>query len=320
MNIIEMPDTGRIHDRIKAMSGRVQVELVGVHGLVAPVREYKNLLTNAHKSLVASWMAQLAPTTPSYIAVGTGAFTSYESTNQDTTAALKSSGADQQLAQGVLVDASNRTLYGILVYLKRIGSSAGSIWLELQTNSAGSPSGVLVTGGTSTAVAINGLSTSYDWAMFTFPSLPAMTAATTYHWVLKSSGYTYSAAVTEVDVGTDQSSPGYTGGQLKTYNGAAWSNYSPTSDACFRLIANPDATMTTILGEATRNPIASASLNGSYTARLVANFTNAQAVGRHGHIGLFNAASVGTMSAIAAVDIVKPNTQQLNVYWLITVN
>jgi hypothetical protein len=138
--------------------------------------------------------------------------------------------------------------------------------------------------------------------------------------VLRSASYTYASGVTEVNLGTDNTSPGYTGGGLATWNGTVWSTKAGPHDAIFRIIAKPDLNYTTIIGETTRQQLTSKTLQGANTARLLANFTAAQGIGRHGMVGLFNAASGGTMSAAANIDFSKTSSQVLSVYWLITVN
>lgn len=275
-----------------------------------------NLITTAHRGLVASWLAGLAPASPDYIAVGTGADTQYSETNQDASADLTSSGADQRLAQGFQLTTA-RSVNAVLLRLLRIGTSGGNLFVDIYSDSGGNPNTLLAT---SDPVTINGLGTSYDWARFVFGTPASLSGATQYHIVLRSTGYTYSSGVTEVNLGIDTSSPGYANGMLRTYNGTSWSAYSPGSDAAFRVTVDPAVSFTAIVDETTRKQLTSKSLQGSSTARLLTNFTTAQANGRHGMVGLLNASSGGTLSAVAAIDLVKLNTQNLNIYWLINVN
>jgi hypothetical protein len=278
-----------------------------------------NLITDAHRATYANWLVGDAPASPDYLALGTGALAQYAETNQDATIDLTSSGADQQLAQEFIA-AGSGTEYvkSIWLYLRRVGSSAGTLTAEIQTNAAGLPSGTAITNGASTTVTINLVGTSYDWVAFSFATPPLITLGTIYHIVLKSSGYTYSNGVTEINVGVDQSAPGYASGDFETYNGVSWTSYGTPSDASFRVISEPQASDTALVGETTRKQLTS-KIAGPTTARLLANFTTTQANNTHGEAALFDLASGGTMFSIVAIKHKKTSAESLNVYWIFSI-
>jgi hypothetical protein len=78
--------------------------------------------------------------------------------------------------------------------------------------------------------------------------------------------------------------------------------------------------MTDVEDEAARNAITSAVEQSSTTARLLAVFAAADAVGRHNMVGLFNDATTGTMLAIANIDLEKSASEVMNIYWIISMS
>lgn len=308
-----------IQESLKAVRGALVIEKIDVRTGKRAYEVYKNLMTIGHQQNYASFLAGVTQTPPSHIALGTGSDQEYATSNQDTDKALTSSGADEQLAQGFKVSATY-TINSVYLWMKRIGTSPGELTLTIQTNAAGLPSGSSVTGGTSSTKAINGLETTYDWVRFAFPGSPSLVSATQYHLVLSSANYTYSAAVTEVIWGTDESAPAYADGVLETFDGATWTAHSPAADGVFRVNPNVTAAFNTVLGELDRNVISSALLQNPTTARLLGNFLASEAVDRLGAAGVFQAAVGGTLLATVNIDIKKTNNQILNVYWILSVN
>jgi hypothetical protein len=278
-----------------------------------------NALTSTMLAAVASLLAESAGVpAPQAIALGTGATAAYAASNQDADHVLTSAGSGQELAQGFIPEATRDITYALL-YLKRLGSSAGDLTVEIQTDSGGSPSGTPVADGVSDAISINALSaTGYAWVRFPFSTQPEVTGAVQYHLVLKSTGYTFDGGVTEVIVGVDESSPSYADGSLQSYDGAAWGAASPAADAIFRVVAQTTGAFTSVLGEFDRNAITSRTIQGSVTARLLAHFSQNEAQDYIGHVGLYTATSGGSLMAIATTQFDKSGVLAVNVYWLIT--
>lgn len=277
-----------------------------------------NTIRSPMQTFVARALAGLSIDVPSYIGLGTGSVAQYARSNQGVDIALVTSGANERLAQE-FIPSDDCTVSRVLLYMKRIGSSSATINVSIQTNNAGVPSGTVITNGTATGVAHNTLGTSYGWVAFSFPTPPTLTNGTTYHIVVSTTSYTYSAAVTEIIWGADQSSPGYTDGDGETYNGSAWSAVSPATDFCFRVVAAPDTQRTTLLDEIQRNVITSGSLTGTNTARLLALWAAADANDYISEIGLFDAAVSGNLLAVAAVNYEKVSPNRMSTYWIFTV-
>lgn len=164
----------------------------------------------------------------------------YSSDNKSTVVDLTSSGAGQQLAQRFKL-ARAAPVGKIRLYLQKAGSPAGYFQCELQGNSTSGgnnlPDGTAITDGASLGTPPSDISTSIGYVDFDFDvdARPVPAADTSYHIVLKASGYTYSDGVTEVSWGADQSSPHYVNGEGETYNGTAWSDISTGTDFCFEL-------------------------------------------------------------------------------------
>lgn len=296
------------------LRGEVLIEVVNAKtGAVEEIHQY-NALTSAFKQAVASLIANGSISRPTHIALGTGSGSTaeYDASNQDTNKVLKSTGADQRLGQKFNLGAvSTTSVQYFALWMKRIGSSLGSIYLEVWTNSAGAPGALL---GTSVSVNADGLGTSYDWAVFQFAPALSLSASTDYWLVLRSSTYTYSAAATEIILGTDASSP--PSNQMVSYDGSTWSAVANT--ACFRTAVVHGASDTALAGETLRKALTSGSAVGTQ-ARLLANFTTSENNDFIGEVGLFNAASGPSMHAVITTAFRKTNQQAVNVYWLINV-
>jgi hypothetical protein len=71
--------------------------------------------------------------------------------------------------------------------LKRGGTipAGKKVWVEIQTDATGDPSGTAVTDGVSNTVEAAGIHTAYETITFVFPTAPTLTASTAYHLVLK---------------------------------------------------------------------------------------------------------------------------------------
>ncbi len=87
-----------------------------------------------------------------------------------------------------IVPKRNVTIASARIYLIKIAAPTDNALIEIQTDSAGSPSGTPVTNGTSSSVAGTALSTTaFQEHVLTFAVPPALTAGTTYWVVFKRS-------------------------------------------------------------------------------------------------------------------------------------
>jgi hypothetical protein len=140
---------------------------------------------------------------------------------------LSTSTATDRLAQGITF-----TLAGALEFVDismiRQGSVSGNVWLTLEADSAGSPSGTPLA--TSNKIDASKISTSAEIIRFIFRTPPTTTAAL-YHLVLYGD-YTRSDSVFVYWAGLVAG--GYAGGSAKQYNGSAWSAATGIGDFYFR--------------------------------------------------------------------------------------
>jgi hypothetical protein len=90
-------------------------------------------------------------------------------------------------AQGFKVGTSGSFPHFLLL-IKKTGTP-GDVTVELQTDSAGSPSGTVVTNG-SIVIPAASITTSYTWVYAAFAIAPALTAGTQYHMVVKAATVT----------------------------------------------------------------------------------------------------------------------------------
>ncbi len=126
-----------------------------------------------------------------------------------------------KIAQSFTIGAT-KTITGARLYLRKIGSPAGTMTLRIETDSSGSPSGTLAHANATITVDEAGLSTSYADVLFSFLSFTLN--AGTYWLVLSTSR---SASNTDYVVwGADSSSPTYGGGEMKSQSSSVWSAQS----------------------------------------------------------------------------------------------
>lgn len=112
-------------------------------------------------------------------------------------------------------------------------SPTGNMWVTIETDSGGAPSGVAVATSEYVDVSILSTSVNYPEIAFRFLTPPQLTAGTTY-WIVIQGDYTVSSTV---GIRFQRSSGGagnYTDGGAYTYNGTSWSAIS-TNDFKFRL-------------------------------------------------------------------------------------
>lgn len=144
----------------------------------------------------------------------------YADSNRDGTLGLRDASGRTQIAQGFKASA-NGLLHSIEISLLRAASPTGLIWAEIQSDSAGKPSGTMVTGGRCFAMPVNLFDTANRVRMrFCVLERSAVVAGTQYHFVLKGD-YTISAT-NFMNVGTDGSAPTYSNGSVSTFDGATW--------------------------------------------------------------------------------------------------
>lgn len=167
------------------------------------------------------WRLTYTPTYTGYVA-------GYASLNQDADQGLYTTANNKWLSQGFQTGQSVTT-NTVTLYLKKVGAGTPTTTyyhVEIQTDSAGVPSGTIITGGSSACAAIRTV-TTYALTPFTFSSPPSLTSGTQYHLVLKP--YTDSActisqgaldATNYVAWGYDSTISGYNNGDRSTGTGS----------------------------------------------------------------------------------------------------
>jgi hypothetical protein len=163
---------------------------------------------------------------------------SYAETNVDAALAVGQNATNQRRAQGFKIPVS-RTVGRVNLWLKASGAPTDNLTVEIQSDSAGVPSGTVVPNGTSSPVAGSSVGTSYGWVAFDFPTPPQLTAGTLpytqYHLVLKRSGPIPDPNNYYYVWGADQSSPGYSDGVGSVYDSGSWHATSPATDHAFQV-------------------------------------------------------------------------------------
>lgn len=142
----------------------------------------------------------------------------------------------QKVAQGITIPPGDDwKIRSVQAYLKKVGSPADNVTLEVCADSSGSPGSVLAT----VSVAASTLSTSMGWITFSLASSLAITPGTAYWLVLRRSGAV--DASNYYRWGVDPAA-GYSGGSGKSFDGAIWTAIAPASDAGFKLAGSAEST------------------------------------------------------------------------------
>jgi len=115
------------------------------------------------------------------------------------------------------------------ILMFRAGNPAGRVWLTIEADSSGSPSGTPLA--TSDKLDANAFSTSSQWVQFIFRSPATLTSGTTYYIVLQGD-YTTSA-VNYVSWHYSAGGSVYANGQFYGYDGTTWTS-SATADYTFK--------------------------------------------------------------------------------------
>lgn len=122
------------------------------------------------------------------------------------------------------------------LYIKKIGTPTGNIWLEIHADGA-DPTVATQLGADSATIDVSTVSTSYDYVPFIFTAIPIL--AGTKIWGLIYGDYTLSTS-NGIVVGTDTSSPSYAGGNAGRWGngGAAWEDLT-AYDSLFKQYVEP---------------------------------------------------------------------------------
>jgi hypothetical protein len=154
---------------------------------------------------------------PSFISAAEPLLTSYDSANVDTDKAIGNVAANTRRAQGFKIGA-NANIGQLRIWVKKVGRPEDSVWMRIETDSAGVPSGTSV--GSTVSCAGYLLATSYAWRSFGYVSPPSLIAGVQYWLVVYRDGAV--DAANYYVWGADASAPTYPDGQGAVYNGTTW--------------------------------------------------------------------------------------------------
>jgi len=158
--------------------------------------------------------------------------------SDDTLAPIRrATNSREAYGQGFQVDTAGYMEF-VDVELAKTGTVTGNLWFELQSNSAGVPSGTVLA--TSDKVDASEVGTASQWIRFTFRTPVSLTAATTYQLVATGS-WTQSDA-NYIGWRVDASAPAYANGAASVLE-TTWS--AAAADASFKIyITRNDAAAT----------------------------------------------------------------------------
>ncbi len=139
----------------------------------------------------------------------------------------------QQVAQGFQTDLA-KPIELIEIVARSVGAPTGSVWIEIQSDSGGSPSGTVLA--TSQKFKALSLASGAYFVQFPFRNPFTPTALTQYHFVVRSDcaidGANYIQLSNRSDI--------YARGAEKTYDGAVWT--APGDDLTFQVIVTQNDT------------------------------------------------------------------------------
>jgi hypothetical protein len=151
---------------------------------------------------------------------------------KDVDQALGDNSARTKLAQSFIVD-NDDTLHGVLLYLQKVSTPTDNITITIEADDTNKPDGIPLASSSAQAGAM--IETAYGWRYFTFSSPPSLTAGVKYWLVVQRSGAVDAAKYYQF--GADASSPTYTNGEAKTWNGTdTWSALN--SDLIFQVVTD----------------------------------------------------------------------------------
>ena len=162
-------------------------------------------------------------------------------TARDAGAVLRYDANSQKVAQGVTTVAGG-ALQFVDMQAYKVGSPTGVIYLTIEADSSGSPSGTPLA--TSDKIDVSLLTTTNtQWIRFVFRSPVTLAATTVYHVVINS---TVATSISNYLNASGTTANGYAGGSAKQYNGSAWSAIGNPADLVFRAYVTQNDTAVTM--------------------------------------------------------------------------
>lgn len=169
----------------------------------------------------------------------------YALDQQQTTAGsaenLRSASAQTRLAQGVQISATGRVPF-VELPLLRVGSPTGNMWVEIQTDTAGNPSGTAVAA--SAKLPVDALQTSLvSYLCFPFLTIPTLSSGVQYHLVLQGD---FTINGSNYLQWRGHTSGVYASGSAKRYDGSSWSAGATIVDFAFKVYLESNVSALTL--------------------------------------------------------------------------
>jgi hypothetical protein len=142
---------------------------------------------------------------------------------------LRADAARTKLAQGV-TPATGGSCEFVDLQLFKAGAPTGRIWITIEADASGSPSGTPLV--TSDKIDVSGVTVSNAWIRFPFRTPVTLTGSTVYHVVLQGD---YTLSGTNLVNWRGVLAGGYAGGAFKKFDGASTWSADVVLDANFRL-------------------------------------------------------------------------------------
>ncbi len=137
----------------------------------------------------------------------------------DMTFTLSATSGGQKLTQ-IFQIASGADIANATLYLRKYGSPTGTLTARIETVSGGNPTGTLVDVNATATYSEASLTTSFAQVTFNFAGVFSLSATTDYALVLQTDRS--QSDTNYVAWGADISSPSYSAGSGKSYNGSSW--------------------------------------------------------------------------------------------------
>lgn len=155
---------------------------------------------------------------------------------------LLTSTATDKLAQGFKVATAGKVEFADFV-MERTGGALGNFWLEIQSDSAGNPSGTILATSDKLDAGQGGDAASNNPIRMIFRNPATLSTATQYHLVLNGD---YARSDTVHIKWRGLAAGGYADGAAKEFNGSTWAAASGVGDFFFKVYVTRNDTAVTM--------------------------------------------------------------------------
>jgi hypothetical protein len=124
------------------------------------------------------------------------------------------------------------TAFSMTVSLKKVNAPSDNVYIEIWTDNAGEPSGVMVTNGSSNNVAAGSIGAAYGDIAFTWGGVPVLAAGTRYWFVLMRTGANSDIDYYQVQYASNNA---FRSGAAKKFTTVWTTNTGANDDLCFAI-------------------------------------------------------------------------------------